>query len=465
MKNLFLSFILLLTLSLCQNYNLEKTPSSYDYCSGSAFTTDIEDIEINDSATQSSITNDTYCKAYFSGLNENFGENYVGSCGYVALGQLLSYYDSFLNDTIIPEQYDVTSKGTETNISLRNNPSPGTLNDTITTEELAKYGVTTIRNLTSAQYFDLVSSKSEFSLHNKLITIGESLNYFGYSDLNNCCSTNATSRKNILNKYLKDIGYSSSDYTIDVYENSYSNNVKNYVRSKIDEGYPVLVSVYSETRGGHAIICYDYNGNNIYANMGWHNSSTSHARPESYSFSTYRNAMVIDFKIEQKLGLNYEVTQNGRTKKYNYNDPSILTYTNKITSFTPSENFDGNLVICKDYVDIENAAFLDCEKLKSVTFEHGSCLQRIGGYAFQQCVNLNYAVIPDSVTTIGWAIFSFCDKLYDVYCQSSGPKSNWDPTWNVKYIDYNAMMNDFKNGIEKDPSTYYTYLNVIWNYT
>ncbi|MDE7373204.1 MAG: leucine-rich repeat domain-containing protein, partial [Clostridia bacterium] len=200
-------------------------------------------------------------------------------------------------------------------------------------------------------------------------------------------------------------------------------------------------------------------------NMGWTTKADYAHYPITKDYKFFTGAMVIDFNIEQKPGLNYAVTQDGKTKTYGYNDPSILTYTNEITSFTPADNFDGNLVICKDYVRIENAAFFGCTELKSVKFETGSRMQTIGGYAFQECTNLTNVVVPKSVTSMGWSVFVFCDKLYTIRCQSSGPNTDWDPTWNVKYIDYDAMFEDSMNGIQKDPSAYYTYFNVIWNYS
>ena len=43
---------------------------------------------------------------YFSNLNTFSPSNKGGSCGFVSLAQVLSYYDTFYNDSIIPEQYD-----------------------------------------------------------------------------------------------------------------------------------------------------------------------------------------------------------------------------------------------------------------------------------------------------------------------------------------------------------------------
>lgn len=42
---------------------------------------------------------------YFKNLHENIGDNKYGSCAYVALGSLLSYYDIFYNDNIVPDTY------------------------------------------------------------------------------------------------------------------------------------------------------------------------------------------------------------------------------------------------------------------------------------------------------------------------------------------------------------------------
>ena len=45
-------------------------------------------------------------KEFFMSLNENIGFNAYGSCGIVGIAMLLSYYDSFWDDTIIQERYD-----------------------------------------------------------------------------------------------------------------------------------------------------------------------------------------------------------------------------------------------------------------------------------------------------------------------------------------------------------------------
>ena len=52
---------------------------------------------------------DYYSSLYFSNLVDNFGNNTHGTCSYVAIGMLLSFYDSYWNDNLIPESYDKVS--------------------------------------------------------------------------------------------------------------------------------------------------------------------------------------------------------------------------------------------------------------------------------------------------------------------------------------------------------------------
>ncbi len=64
-------------------------------------------------ATLTPIESDKYLsmKTYFRHLFKNMPENDFGSCGFVSLVSCLSYYDSYYNDTIIDEKYDVESSG------------------------------------------------------------------------------------------------------------------------------------------------------------------------------------------------------------------------------------------------------------------------------------------------------------------------------------------------------------------
>ena len=75
-------------------------PKSFNYMTESEFSTDY-----NDTITSETDLNllEFNMTTYFKNLSTYFPKNSYGSCGYVTFIQCLSYYDTFLNDLIIPE--------------------------------------------------------------------------------------------------------------------------------------------------------------------------------------------------------------------------------------------------------------------------------------------------------------------------------------------------------------------------
>ena len=47
-----------------------------------------------------------FANYYFSNLNNNFGTNTHGTCSFVAMGMLLSFYDTYLNDSFVPDAFE-----------------------------------------------------------------------------------------------------------------------------------------------------------------------------------------------------------------------------------------------------------------------------------------------------------------------------------------------------------------------
>jgi len=287
---------------------------------------------------------DNFMQSYFANLTTNIGYNYKGSCGYVALGMLLSYYDTYLNDDIIPEQYDVISSGNANNVVSRRN-SPGILRDEI----VGAY------NYTASQYLIALQNMSSISLHAKLITIA---NTFGYYDLNDdrfSASTTFMSRYNVLNNYLINIAniddlYYNLDYIQYGGPNSIqSNDVRNYIIDKIEDGYPVLISI-AGIRGGHVAVAYDYDSNtdSIYTNMGWFSHYT-HVTPESENYSIYKSAMVINWNLSHEHTNNYRIISNGQNQDYCF-DSNLIEYRNHAEAiYTYQEiinNYNYHIVSC-----------------------------------------------------------------------------------------------------------------------
>lgn len=138
---------------------------------------------------------------YFRGLTDNFGENVFNSCGYVAIGQLLSYYDTYLDDDIIDEKYDIQSFGDGFDMISRHN-SPGVLNDPPIVGLTGKNS--------SLLYLNYLKSVRDQSFQAELICQGNELGYFNTSySIDNCCRTNFEQRMELLDYYLapKDITY------------------------------------------------------------------------------------------------------------------------------------------------------------------------------------------------------------------------------------------------------------------
>ncbi len=86
-----------------------------------------------------------YAPYYFSHLYENYGWNAKGSCTYIAFDMLLSFYDTYWDDTFIPENYDMPST-LEKNQLEDNVNSPGVYGE--------PYSL--ISNKNTKEYYDIV---------------------------------------------------------------------------------------------------------------------------------------------------------------------------------------------------------------------------------------------------------------------------------------------------------------------
>ena len=131
---------------------------------------------------------ENYAQSYFRHLTNNYPVNHYGSCSYVAISMLLSYYDTFYDDNIIPEQYDVSSENAanETTLSKYNmvnrNNSPGVLEDTFTVSNYHTY-VNSAGNTVLSKYGlgQWINSAKETSLQAKLLSLGVEMNYINVS--------------------------------------------------------------------------------------------------------------------------------------------------------------------------------------------------------------------------------------------------------------------------------------------
>lgn len=289
---------------------------------------------------------DTFLDAYFINLRHNIGNNIKGSCGYVAIGMVLSYYDTFLNDDIIPEKYDMVSDGIEENMNLRK-MSPGIRFDAIKPEDFEFLGVPDSEKITNEQYIKIMRKKANDSekpsLHSKLITIGESLGYYNY-DAYYPCGVNSEKQVQIMHNYLSDLGLTvHKDYSFMTY--SYNYNLDKYVKQYLDKGCPVILGISSsKDYSSHSCVAYGYDDEGIYVNMGWVSEwKNTHYKISSNSyFDRIDDALILSFDMEHKHSNNYLVGE----KAYCYCSDEITIYHNH--SYDLEEyNSDYHLLKCQ----------------------------------------------------------------------------------------------------------------------
>ncbi len=210
-----------------------------------AYTTTLS--QANSSSIATSYTPHSYMTNYFYNLND-YAQNTSGTCGYIALQMLLSFYNHYWNDNIIPEAFETTSTLNYSN----NSASPGTIDD----------------------------------FHTLLLSIGHSL---GYSDALNADTGFSDVITAYFNNYSSDsiknwtISSFYNHYPENPYPNTnitysqyYANNIKRLVKS----GIPTIVYIHEIVDGEeltHACIAFDYDDTlgRLIFKTGWHSNHIS----------------------------------------------------------------------------------------------------------------------------------------------------------------------------------------------
>ncbi|MDO4510345.1 MAG: leucine-rich repeat protein [Bacteroidales bacterium] len=157
----------------------------------------------------------------------------------------------------------------------------------------------------------------------------------------------------------------------------------------------------------------------------------------SYDF-TYRDAKMNDTRYHMTVTSAAPVTKNGFTydgkAKYVYH-PAVSEMTG---SFTASR-YETHQLTGKNYLMTEFADSLlaDCSGINEVKYNTESCIERIGERAFMGSGITSFEV-PASCTSIGWAAFSYCASLKEIFFNTPATTC----TWEKQFIGMNAS--DFK---------------------
>ena len=202
---------------------------------------------------------------YFEKLTENHAENDSGTCSVIASEILLGYYDTFLNDTIVDEQYDEPSKEyiNKTNPTIRDfEESPG------------------------------VDTFADGDFHDMLCDIAT--NEVG--DDPSIDGMTVPNQKSMMMRYLnsRDMAYSirSSDGNLG---DLMANKAKTIIKDAINQNRPVIAC-----GEGHCSVAYAYSDTLVWVHTGWGYSAATPWRTfESGLFYNY-SAGAIDF-----LSINY----------------------------------------------------------------------------------------------------------------------------------------------------------------
>jgi len=279
---------------------------------------------------------DNFMQAYFDRLTGNFGFNKKGSCSYIALSIVLSYYDSFLNDSIIAENYDRPGKGLMHN-TLLSGRSPGTMNDNYYEPELNEKGE---EQDGAKNYYNFLEEYEEKSLHAKLILIGNRhYKTYDFSNNNTPCGTSFSDLIKIANKYLQTerAFNNNEDYSIEYKSKGGSDVIKEFIINRIDAGFPVIVSIGRDRRKDeegkgkvyHTCVAFAHDDDgNIFLHTGWHGGKRI-ATINEIGYEFYDEAFTLKFNMPHTHSDNYWVYPNGydsEPEKYCYCDKRIITY-------------------------------------------------------------------------------------------------------------------------------------------
>lgn len=295
-KILTFIIVILINFVILGNSNVDKTSElSNDIVTNATYNT--TSYYYNDSILYQ---DNKYATYYFKNLTENFGNNVKGSCTYIAFAMLLSYYDTYWNDMIIPENYDMITMLSNAELEL-NVESPG-----IYTENSSLVW----SSMSTADYYQIVEQYSNAHLHLKLIQMGkEKFGQYRFDDSYSPCGLTYSQLVELMQYYL----YDYMDFTTsEISYTSATSNVRQFVIDNIQNGKPVLVRMGSTTVSGigHAFILYDYDEVNdeLYGHWGWklHGYEFEHIKLSTTPYDDFWDATVLNVDTTHNCSNNYK---------------------------------------------------------------------------------------------------------------------------------------------------------------
>ena len=369
--------------------------------------------EITKKSNDSIITNyvqeknvflDNFASYYFYNLTGNFGYNYIGSCSYTAAAMLLSYYDTYWNDTVIPDvlNYEQNNRSILPNSTIKSiTDSPGIIREpsSIINQKKSETGTSMDEDLSKKYYKELVEAYKNQYFHMKLMDIGLNENIDIWDDFSLTINTIAELLEYYFDNEITDSSLQVRIEFIDLV----GNDMKEYVIGKVVQGIPVLVTAMDDKLKGHTFIIYDYNAaeDELYCHTGWKNTSnsegntiTTHVAFSSIGYTTLKGALTMEFVSDHSHSDNY-VDSEGNT----YCSCYFPCHPEHQHSFTPVAGAEeGRFHVYDCGCIAEN----DCPTLHIFTYTQsdGSTHTKkctLCGYETTENHNLEYVILDDTL--------------------------------------------------------------------
>lgn len=212
MKRIFAYFATFFLISTCASLpSLKENEQRYN---AKMSDTSVQNLFVSLVDNQEDTVLNNYSTVYFSNLTSNFPINSHGTCAYVAISTILSFYDSYWDDDFVLEDLEqavsyASTVSTNQNLDLSpiDNESPGVISEDIEDVE----------NLTMIQYQNFILANQNNYLQSYLIKLADDM-FGGYRFDNLSNPLDSTTK-------LED----SFNETIDDFPDSYSRMSDNAV--------------------------------------------------------------------------------------------------------------------------------------------------------------------------------------------------------------------------------------------
>ena len=384
---------------------------------------------INDSPTTSFNTH-----TFFANLYDYSPKNNIGSCGYVSLIQLMCFYDTFYNDSVIPEQYERKNTAALDETQAKEK-SPGVVKDSWST-------------LTHDSYYSYCHGTMNSNLQSKLTVLNNIIDGTDNAD-KFTYSIGGWYYQNLLNSF-----YNNTN-TVQVITSSHKSQSEyiQIIKEAINDGDPVVVHLNNvgDNGGGHSVVAYEYDQTGIYAHYGWGETSSTFKLFSNYNqiyyvarlnYSSLKHSHSNNYIINGKgycgCNLSDEVKiQSGGDK----NHPPVLYWMQDL--YNPSSAFV--LIRCKPKFNMNSIAmmlgfvFLSTNTNSvSLTQSQWDAIWELGGHQFTVVLQRvsSFEEYKPSITTLD---FLGINSILDLTVSDYGFTQHYVPNNVYKQITKNNI--------------------------